>query len=58
MSRLSGMNNPDYDRQLQYEADLAAADLAESGYDDYHGWNCGCPYCPTDDDAGEKRKPR
>jgi hypothetical protein len=42
-------------RQLQLEADLAAADLAESGYrpDDYgppvgadrHGSGCQCPYC-------------
>jgi hypothetical protein len=52
-------------RQLQYEADLAAADLAESGYrhDNYgppvgadrHGSGCQCPYCydePEDDQAG------
>ncbi len=32
-------------RQLQYEADLAAADLAASGYD-RHGPGCPCPYCP------------
>jgi hypothetical protein len=31
-------------RQLQLEADLAAADLAESGYD-RHGRHCQCPYC-------------
>ena len=41
--------------QLQYEADLAAADLADSGYrdDEYgppvdadrHGLGCQCPYC-------------
>jgi hypothetical protein len=31
-------------RQLQLEADLAAADLAESGYD-RHGRDCQCPYC-------------
>jgi small-conductance mechanosensitive channel len=31
-------------RQLQHEADQAAADLAESGYD-RHGFGCGCPYC-------------
>jgi hypothetical protein len=31
-------------RQLRYEADLAAADLAESGYD-RHGRDCQCPYC-------------
>jgi hypothetical protein len=52
-------------RQLQYEADLAAADLAESGYDPggygllvgagRHGRGCQCPYCydePDDDQAG------
>jgi hypothetical protein len=41
-------------RQLQLEADLAAADLAESGYDergdpidaDRHGPGCRCPWCP------------
>jgi hypothetical protein len=40
-------------RQLQLEADLAAADLAESGYDgwppegaDRHGPGCKCPWCP------------
>ena len=39
-------------RQLQLEADLAAADLAESGYDrwppegaDRHGPGCQCPEC-------------
>jgi hypothetical protein len=44
-------------RQLQYEADVAAADLAASGYDDWppvgadrHGPGCKCPYCPPDDD--------
>jgi hypothetical protein len=31
-------------RQLQMEADLAAADLAESGYD-RHGRGCDCPEC-------------
>ena len=31
-------------RQAQYEADVAAADLAESGYDS-HGSDCQCPYC-------------
>ncbi len=38
-------------RQLQLEADLAAADLAESGYD-RHGRDCQCPYCycPPEDD--------
>jgi len=38
-------------RQLQLEADLAAADLAESGYD-HHGPGCQCSYCyhnPDDD---------
>jgi ketosteroid isomerase-like protein len=37
-------------RQLQCEADQAAADLAESGYD-RHGRGCGCSYCATDDEA-------
>ncbi len=46
-------------RQLQLEADLAAADLAESGYDRWppegagrHGPGCGCPECydPEPDD--------
>jgi hypothetical protein len=36
-------------RQLQLEADQAAADLAESGYD-RHGRGCQCPYCATDDE--------
>jgi hypothetical protein len=36
-------------RQLQLEADLAAADLAESGYD-RHGRDCRCSYCATDDE--------
>jgi hypothetical protein len=36
-------------RQLQLEADLAAADLAESGYD-RHGRGCGCSYCYDDED--------
>ena len=35
-------------RQLQLEADQAAADLAESGYD-RHGRDCGCSYCATDE---------
>ena len=35
-------------QRLQHEADLAAADLAESGYD-RHGSDCECPYCPTDE---------
>jgi hypothetical protein len=38
-------------RQLQLEADQAAADLAESGYD-RHGRDCRCPYCATDEDEG------
>jgi len=49
-------------RQLQYEADLAAADLAASGYADYppigaerHGEGCLCPYCPPLD--GEDESP-
>jgi hypothetical protein len=36
-------------RQLQLEADLAAADLAESGYG-RHGPGCQCPYCCDDPD--------
>ena len=48
-------------RQLQLEADLAAADLAESGYDrwppegaDRHGPGCECPECydPEPDEHG------
>jgi predicted nucleic acid-binding Zn-ribbon protein len=35
-------------RQLQIEADQAAADLAESGYD-RHGRGCGCSYCYDDE---------
>jgi division protein CdvB (Snf7/Vps24/ESCRT-III family) len=34
-------------RQLQLEADQAAADLAESGYD-RHCSDCGCSYCHLD----------
>ena len=34
-------------RQLQLEADQAAADLAESGYD-RHGRGCQCSYCYVD----------
>ena len=44
-------------RQAQYEADVAAADLAASGYDrdppvgaDRHGPGCLCPYCPDPDE--------
>jgi hypothetical protein len=50
-------------RQLQYEADLAAADLTESGYDDgvpaspigalRHGSECQCPYCYDEPDDGD-----
>jgi len=48
-------------RQLELEADLAAADLAESGYDrwppegaDRHGLGCQCPECsePEPDEYG------
>ena len=35
-------------QRLQHEADLAAADLAESGCD-RHGSHCECPYCRTDE---------
>jgi hypothetical protein len=48
-------------QRLQYEADLAAADLAETGYadDDYpcpvgtdrHGRFCQCPYCYDEPDS-------
>jgi hypothetical protein len=41
-------------RQLQYEADLAAADLAESGYD-RHGRGCGCSDCTTGDEECPER---
>jgi hypothetical protein len=44
-------------RQAQHEADLAAADLAESGYADdppvgadRHGPGCLCPYCPDEEE--------
>jgi hypothetical protein len=47
-------------RQLQYEADVAAADLATSGYADdppvgadRHGPGCLCPYCPDEEDEPE-----
>ena len=47
-------------RQAQYAADLAAADLAESGYDrdppvgtDRHGRGCQCPYCYDPEDVEE-----
>jgi hypothetical protein len=57
-------------RQLQYEADLAMADLAESGYrdDEYrppvragrHGLGCQCPYCyeEPEDDQGVIPEPQ
>lgn len=35
-------------RQLQFEADQAVADLAESGHD-RHGSGCNCPFCYYDD---------
>jgi len=41
-------------RQLQLEADQAAADLAESGYD-RHGRDCRCSYCATDEGWPEER---
>ena len=52
-------------RQAQYEADLAAAGLAESGYDDRpdpigtdrHGPGCGCPYCYDEDDLAPEATP-
>ena len=43
-------------RQLQLEADLAAADLAESGYD-RHGRDCQCSYCATDELEPEEYDP-
>jgi hypothetical protein len=43
-------------RQLQLEADLAAADLAESGYD-RHGRDCQCPYCYHDPDEADDYDP-
>jgi hypothetical protein len=43
-------------RQLQLEADLAAADLAESGCD-RHGRNCQCPYCSNDADNHDDYDP-
>ena len=39
-------------RQLQLEADQAAADLAESGYD-RHGRDCRCPFCYYDPDEDQ-----
>ena len=39
-------------QQLQLEADQAAADLAESGYD-RHGRDCWCSYCATDEPEPE-----
>jgi hypothetical protein len=43
-------------RQLQYEADLAAADLAESGYD-RHGRDCQCSYCAADEPEPDEYDP-
>ena len=43
-------------RQLQLEADLAGADLAESGYD-RHGRDCQCSYCATDEPEPEEYDP-
>jgi hypothetical protein len=50
--------------QLQHEADIAAADLAESGFDndppvgaDRHGPGCLCPYCPDDEPEPEDCDP-
>jgi hypothetical protein len=43
-------------RQLQLEADLATADLAESG-DDHHGPGCQCPYCYDDPDEDDDYDP-
>ena len=40
-------------RQLQLEADQAAADLAESGYD-RHGRGCQCAYCACDEDEPDE----
>jgi hypothetical protein len=44
-------------QRLQYEADVAVADLAASGFADdppigadRHGPGCLCPYCPDEDD--------
>ena len=43
-------------RRLQYEADVAMADLRASGFDrdrpigaDRHGPGCLCPYCPDEE---------
>lgn len=54
-------------RQLQLEADQAAADLAESGYrpDDFgppigtdrHGRGCQCPYCYDDEPGTAEHDP-
>jgi hypothetical protein len=43
-------------RQLQLEADLAMADLAESGYD-HHGRDCQCSYCCYDPAEGDDYEP-
>jgi hypothetical protein len=44
-------------RQLQYEADIAAADLAESGYG-RHGRDCRCPFCYYDPDEEDPQVTR
>lgn len=39
-------------RQMQHELDITLADNAAAGYaDDYHGGDCQCPYCATDEDT-------
>jgi hypothetical protein len=45
-------------QRLQYEADVAMADLRASGFDqdppigaDRHGPGCLCPYCPDEEDT-------
>jgi hypothetical protein len=43
-------------RQLELEADLAGADLAESGYD-RHGRDCQCSYCATDEPETDEYYP-
>jgi hypothetical protein len=42
-------------RRLQLEADLAAADLAESGYD-RRGRDCRCPFCYYDPEEDETER--
>lgn len=43
-------------QRLQFEADLAGADLAASGYD-RHGRDCQCPYCYYDAEEDEAVTP-